>query len=129
MSLAPSELDALPTQDKEWEGAQKPVPKGVYPCFLTMTTQEKFGCKENEDVTLAKPYVFITKQFFLDDIQFRGVISDFHPCKKKIEKYETRLRAKTEEPATEASSSWLRTPAWASLGPAELDDRPLSAEV
>ena len=29
MSLTPSEMDALPTQDKEWEDAQKPVPKGV----------------------------------------------------------------------------------------------------
>lgn len=27
----------------------------------------------------------VLKQTFIDDIQFRGVISDFHPCKKKIE--------------------------------------------
>ena len=87
MSLTPSELDALPTQDKEWEGAQKPVPKGVYPCFLTMTTQEKFGCREREDVTREKPYVYVSKQFFLDDIQFRGAISDFHPMKALIVKY------------------------------------------
>ena len=65
-----SALDALPTQSEEFEGAQKPVPKGVQPLFLTMTTQEKFGCVEREHVTSAKPYVFITKQFFLDDIQF-----------------------------------------------------------
>jgi hypothetical protein len=71
----------------EWENAKKPVPKGVYPIFLTMTTQEKFGCKENVNVSQETPYVAIAKQVFLDDIQFRGVISDFHPTKKFIEKY------------------------------------------
>jgi len=85
--LTPSALDALLPQNKEWEGAQKPVPLGVYPCFLTMTTQEKFGCREREDCTLAKPFVYVTKAFFLEDIQFRGAISDFHPMKKLIEKY------------------------------------------
>ena len=85
--LTPSALDALLTQNKEWEGAQKPVPNGVYPCFLTMTTQEKFGCREREDCTQEKPFVYVTKAFFLEDIQFRGAISDFHPMKKLIEKY------------------------------------------
>ena len=85
--LTPSALDELLPQNKEWEGAQKPVPLGVYPCFLTMTTQEKFGCREREDCTLAKPFVYVTKAFFLEDIQFRGAISDFHPMKKLIEKY------------------------------------------
>ena len=85
--LTPSALDALLPQNKEWEGAQKPVPLGVYPCFLTMTTQEKFGCREREDCTLEKPFVYVTKAFFLEDIQFRGAISDFHPMKKLIEKY------------------------------------------
>ena len=85
--LTPSALDEVKAQDTEWEGAQKPVPKGVYPCFLTMTTQEKFGCREREDVTKDRPYVYVTKKFFLEDIQFRGAISDFHPMKKLIEKY------------------------------------------
>ena len=85
--LTVSKLDELKAQDKEWEGAQKPVPNGVYPCFLTMTTQEKFGCRERDDVTKDKPYVYVTKKFFLEDIQFRGAISDFHPMKKLIEKY------------------------------------------
>ena len=33
------------------------------------------------------PYVYVTKDFFLSDIQFRGAISDFHPMKALIEKY------------------------------------------
>ena len=33
---------------EEWENAKKPVPAGVHPLFLTMSTQEKFGCKEKE---------------------------------------------------------------------------------
>ena len=85
--LTPSALDDLLPQNKEWEGAQKPVPNGVYPCFLTMTTQEKFGCREREDCTREKPFVYVTKAFFLEDIQFRGAISDFHPMKALIEKY------------------------------------------
>ena len=82
-----SALDALPTQSGEFEGATKPVPKGVQPLFLTMTTQEKFGCVERVNCTSEKPYVYVTKAFFLEDIQFRGAISDFHPSKKKIQDY------------------------------------------
>jgi len=84
---AASALDALPTQSGEFEGATKPVPKGVQPLFLTMTTQEKFGCVEKVNCTSEKPYVYITKAYFLEDIQFRGAISDFHPSKKKIQDY------------------------------------------
>jgi len=71
----------------EWEGAKVPVPDGVHPLFLTMTTQTNFKCRERGECTSEKPYVFVSKKFFLDDIQFRGVISDFHPTKKFIEKY------------------------------------------
>ena len=69
------------------DAPKKPIPDGVFSVFLTMSTQEKFNCREREHVTEEKPYVGVAKQFFLDDIQFRGVISDFHPCKKKIEAY------------------------------------------
>jgi hypothetical protein len=71
----------------EWEGAKVPVPEGAYPLFLTATTQTNFKCRERKECTSAQPYVFVSKKFFLDDIQFRGVISDFHPTKKFIEKY------------------------------------------
>lgn len=71
----------------EWEGAKVPVPEGAYPLFLTATTQTNFKCREREECTSERPYVFVSKKFFLDDIQFRGVISDFHPTKKLIEKY------------------------------------------
>ena len=67
--------------------AKVPIPPGVHPLFLTMSTQEKFACVEMKDCTSEKPYVYVTKKVFLDDIQFRGAISDFHPVKKQIEKY------------------------------------------
>lgn len=63
------------------------MPDGAYPLFLTATTQTNFKCREREECTSVQPYVFVSKKFFLDDIQFRGVISDFHPTKKFIEKY------------------------------------------
>ena len=85
--LTISKLDALKAQATKWEDAQKPVPEGVYPVFLGPTTQEKFGCRPREEVTKDKPYVYVTKKFFLEDIQFRGAISDFHPMKVLIEKY------------------------------------------
>ena len=80
-------LDGLKAQATKWEDAQKPVPEGVYPVFLGPTSQEKFGSRPREEVTEDKPYVMVTKAFFLEDIQFRGAISDFHPMKKLIEKY------------------------------------------
>ena len=80
-------LDGLKAQATKWEDAQKPVPEGVYPVFLGPTSQEKFGSRPREEVTEDKPYVMVTKAFFLEDIQFRGAISDFHPMKALIEKY------------------------------------------
>ena len=74
-------LDGLKAQATKWEDAQKPVPEGVYPVFLGPTSQEKFGSRPREEVTEDKPYVMVTKAFFLEDIQFRGAISDFHPMK------------------------------------------------
>ena len=71
----------------EWENAKVAVPDGAYPLFLTLTTQTNFHCREREECTVERPYVFVSKKTFLDDIQFRGVISDFHPTKKLIEAY------------------------------------------
>ena len=85
--MSASALDKLKTQSKEWEDQNRKVPEGVYPVFLGPTSQEKFGTRPREEVTTDKPYVYITKAFFLEDIQFRGAISDFHPMKALIEKY------------------------------------------
>jgi len=89
-AMAPAgfgKLDGLKAQATKWEDAQKPVPEGVYPVFLGPTSQEKYGSRPREEVTEDKPYVMVTKAFFLEDIQFRGAISDFHPMKALIEKY------------------------------------------
>ena len=72
---------------EDWPDAKVPVPPGVHPLFLTMTTQEHYGCKERENVTLEVPYVWVPKETFLKEIQFKGAISDFFVCKKEIESY------------------------------------------
>eukprot|EP00966_Prymnesium_polylepis_P217857 5041988-Prymnesium_polylepis.1 len=71
----------------DWPDAKVPVPDGAHPLFLTMTTQEHYGVKEREQVTIDKPYVWVAKDLFLKEIQFKGAISDFFVCKKEIEKY------------------------------------------
>ena len=71
----------------DWPDAKVPVPHGVHPLFLTMTTQEHYGCKEREQVTAEMPYVWVPKDTFLKEIQFKGAISDFFVCKKEISDY------------------------------------------
>jgi len=71
----------------DWPDAKVPVPDGVHPLFLTMTTQEHYGCKEREQVTPDVPYVWVPKETFLKEIQFKGAISDFFICKKDIQDY------------------------------------------
>lgn len=71
----------------DWPDAKIPVPPGVHPLFLTMTTQEHYGCKEREQVTREMPYVVVDKSVFEQEIKFKGAISDFFVCKKEILAY------------------------------------------
>lgn len=62
------------------------LPDGVESLFCTETTLGRVACEdlgEGEGKVLTK---YVPKETILDDIQFRGAISDFHPIKKKIEK-------------------------------------------
>ena len=68
----------------EFEGAKEPVPDGVFPLFLTMTTQEHYGVHV---CTLEDQYRWVPKQTFIDEIKFKGAISDMYVIKKEIEKY------------------------------------------
>ena len=68
----------------EWEGAKVEVPDGVYPLFLTGSTQEHYGI---DGCTVDDPYRMVPKQTFLDEIKFKGAISDMYVIKKEIEKY------------------------------------------
>ena len=62
-------------------------PPGVYPVFLTMTTQEMFKVVSGKDVTDVAPYKRVSVKEILKDISFRGVISDWQPAKAVIDKY------------------------------------------
>jgi hypothetical protein len=68
----------------EWEGATVDVPAGVYPLFLTGSTQESFGL---EQCTVRDPYLMLSKEKLLAEIVFKGAISDFYVVKKEIEAY------------------------------------------
>jgi len=62
----------------------KEVPEGITPLFLTMTTQEHYGLHET---SVEDPFRWIPKQTFIDEIKFKGAISDMYVVKKEIEKY------------------------------------------
>ena len=68
----------------EFEGAKIPVPDGVYPLFLTATTQEHYGVNV---CTVEDPFREVPKQTFIDEIKFKGAISDMYVVKSQIEKY------------------------------------------
>ncbi|EKX50168.1 hypothetical protein GUITHDRAFT_161883 [Guillardia theta CCMP2712] len=63
------------------------VPPGVFPIFLTNTTQQMFHVVSGTDVTEQAPYKRVSVAEILKDIQFRGVISDWQPAKAQIEKF------------------------------------------
>ncbi len=63
------------------------APPGVFPVFLTMTTQEMFKVISGTDVTEEMPYKRVSVKDILKDISFRGVISDWQPAKAVIDKY------------------------------------------
>ena len=62
----------------------KDVPKGISAVFLTGASAEGFGLHE---CTLDDPYRFLSKQVIIDEIKFKGAISDMYVLKKDVEKY------------------------------------------
>lgn len=79
------------------------IPDGIFPVFLTMTTQEMFKCVSGEHVTEECPYTRVNIAAILKDINFRGVISDWQPAKKEFENYVTDLpKEEGDDPTTKA---------------------------
>ena len=79
------------------------VPPGIFPVFLTMTTQEMFKVVSDQHVTAEMPHKRVNIAEILKDINFRGVISDWQPAKKEIEKYATDLpKEPGDDPTTTA---------------------------
>ena len=109
------QLDGLKAQATKWEDAHRsPCPNGVYPMLPRgPTTQEKFGSRPREEVhRRTSRTCTVTKAFFLEDIQFRGAISDFHPMKALIEKYpedSLQLVCGTRRSGTARTTSWCTT--------------------
>lgn len=66
----------------EHTGARTPLP-GVASLFLTATTLQLIGCAALDAVT-GSDVAEVTQEKLLADIQFRGVISDFHACRPAI---------------------------------------------
>ena len=60
------------------------MPKGISAVFLTGASAEGFGLHE---CTLDDPYRFLSKQVIIDEIKFKGAISDMYVLKKDVEKY------------------------------------------
>lgn len=82
----PIDLSALPPIPLHYDVGEngKPIPAhGVESIFLTGTTLELVGLA---DMGSAKGLMTkrIEKEVILNDIQFRGAISDFHPIKAKV---------------------------------------------
>jgi hypothetical protein len=79
------------------------IPAGIFPVFLTMTTQEMFKVVSGTDVTEVMPCKRVNVAAILKDINFRGVISDWQPAKAQIEKYPTDLpKVEGDDPETSA---------------------------
>lgn len=62
-----------------------PVPDGIEPLFLTLASQKVFGLKPGENLTPEIPYKKISRDQIVQDIEVRGVVSDFHPLKDAID--------------------------------------------
>lgn len=58
--------------------------EGVVPIFIVGATQELFGLRTDVDITLQDPWRLLPKKQLLEDIKFRGVISDFQRHKQLI---------------------------------------------
>mmetsp|Transcript_3748 Transcript_3748/g.9465 ORF Transcript_3748/g.9465 Transcript_3748/m.9465 type:complete len:857 (+) Transcript_3748:102-2672(+) len=62
-------------------------PPGLETLFITGSTQGTHKIKTGEDLTEAQPYCFVSKQALVEEIQFKGQISDFYTLKDKLKKY------------------------------------------
>jgi len=70
--------------EMEVDGNMKMVPKGIKPIFLTQTSAAGFGV---DGLTKDDPYKMIPKAQIMEDIKFKGAISDMYVLKKDIEKF------------------------------------------
>jgi len=62
-------------------------PEGVKPLFIPKTTKELYKIMEGEHVSEEKPDVMVSKATILEDIQFRGAISEMKDFKTHVQAY------------------------------------------
>lgn len=63
------------------------LPAGLESLFLTGNTQAAHKVRTGEDLTEAVPYALVSKAAVLEEVQFKGQISDLYALKDKLKKY------------------------------------------
>jgi hypothetical protein len=87
------------------------LPEGLATLFITGSTQGTHKIKTGEDLTEALPYCFVSKQALVDEIQFKGQISDFYSLKDKLKKYSSdKVRVRPACPPARAAWSGCLLP-------------------
>eukprot|EP00727_Mastigamoeba_balamuthi_P009478 m51a1_g5152 hypothetical protein (870) ;mRNA; r:66754-69890 len=61
---------------------------GIEPLFVTQPSQEIFKVRPDVDLTAEHPQRLVSKKDLLEDIERRGIISDFYPIRDKIKGFE-----------------------------------------
>uniref|UniRef100_A0A3B5AIP0 WD repeat domain 63 n=1 Tax=Stegastes partitus TaxID=144197 RepID=A0A3B5AIP0_9TELE len=69
------------------KGKSECHPDDVFPLVLTSATQELFGCRTDEDVTVESPHKLLKKDDIIHDIKTRAAVSDFSPVKQIVLDY------------------------------------------
>ena len=59
-----------------------PLPDGTFPLFLSQTTQEKFECVSEWDLSILEPHKIVPVEKILEDLKDDD--SDFSPLKEQI---------------------------------------------
>ncbi|XP_068445744.1 dynein axonemal intermediate chain 3 isoform X2 [Clinocottus analis] len=62
-------------------------PDDIFPLVLTSATQERFGCRADEDVTEKSPHKLLKKDDIIQDLKTRAAVSDFSPVKQIVLDY------------------------------------------
>jgi hypothetical protein len=60
------------------------IPKGIEPIFFTPAGKEVFDLKIDENISEQEPHRILQKKEMIEDIDKRGVLSEFFHAKDKI---------------------------------------------
>ena len=60
------------------------LPDGTYPIFIKTSTQEKFDCIIDWDLSPLEPHKIVLMEKVRNDLEELGEASDFYPLKNQI---------------------------------------------